>query len=136
MFFSEFHFNKFCSSVCCPSFIETISIPHFTTEGVFDVIKWALLALIGYWILSVVLRVTVTLVRRVFWLLKVILVLWLFVRIVSDPSASTELIAMRLTLLVLICAVFGIVTSSVGGNGDGLEKRVRSLEGQFKMMEK
>ncbi|XP_057206249.1 uncharacterized protein si:dkey-74k8.3 isoform X1 [Triplophysa rosa] len=112
---------------------ETISIPHFTTEGVSAVIKWALLALIGYSILSVVLRVTVALVRRVFWLLKVILVLWLFVRIVSDPSASTELIAMRLTLLVLICAVIGIVTSSTGGNGAGLEKRVRSLEGEFKM---
>ncbi|XP_056624893.1 uncharacterized protein si:dkey-74k8.3 isoform X2 [Triplophysa dalaica] len=115
---------------------ESISSPHFTTEGVSAVIKWALLALTGYSILSLVLRVTVALVRRVFWLVKVILVLWLFVRIVSDPSASTELIGMRLTLLVLICAVFGIVTSSAGGTGAGLEERVRRLEGQFKMEKK
>lgn len=115
---------------------ESISIPHFTAVGVSAVITWALLALIGYWILFMVLWVTVGLVRRVFWLLKVILVLWLFVRIVSDPSASTELISVRLALLVLICAVFGIVSSSAGRNGASLEKRVKNLEGQFKMMEK
>ncbi|XP_055034088.2 voltage-gated monoatomic cation channel TMEM109 isoform X2 [Misgurnus anguillicaudatus] len=115
---------------------ETISIPHFTAEGVYSVIKWALLALIGYWILTVVLRVTLALVRRVFWLLKAILVLWVFMRIVNDPTASTNITTLRLTLLVLICAVFGVTTSRAGGSGDGLEKRVRNLEGRLQVMEK
>nr|XP_055034087.1 uncharacterized protein si:dkey-74k8.3 isoform X1 [Misgurnus anguillicaudatus] len=115
---------------------ETISIPHFTAEGVYSVIKWALLALIGYWILTVVLRVTLALVRRVFWLLKAILVLWVFMRIVNDPTASTNITTLRLTLLVLFCAVFGVTTSRAGGSGDGLEKRVRNLEGRLQVMEK
>ncbi|XP_067238983.1 uncharacterized protein si:dkey-74k8.3 isoform X1 [Chanodichthys erythropterus] len=112
---------------------ETISIPHFTAEGVSAVTKWALLALISYWLLFFLLRVTVGLVRRVFWLLKAVVMLWLFVRIVSDPVASTEITTMRLILLVLICAVFGVATSYGGG---GLESRISKLEGQVKGMEK
>ncbi|XP_077091886.1 uncharacterized protein LOC143744346 isoform X2 [Siphateles boraxobius] len=113
---------------------ETISIPHFTAEGVSAVTKCAVLALIGYWLLSFLLRVTVALVRRVFWLIKAVVVLWLFVRIVSDPAASPEVTTMRLTLLVLVCAVFGAATSSVGGGS--LETRISSLEGRIKGMEK
>ncbi|XP_051715627.1 uncharacterized protein si:dkey-74k8.3 isoform X2 [Ctenopharyngodon idella] len=112
---------------------ETISIPHFTAEGVSAVTKWALLALISYWLLFFLLRVTVALVRRVFWLIKAVVVLWLFVRIVSDPVAPTEVTTMRLILLVLICAVFGVATSYGGG---GLESRISKLEGQVKGMEK
>ncbi|XP_051505001.1 uncharacterized protein si:dkey-74k8.3 isoform X2 [Myxocyprinus asiaticus] len=115
---------------------ETISIPHFTAEGVSAVTKWALLALTGYWILSVLLRVTVAFVRRVFWLLKVVVVMWLFARIVSDPSASTDTTTVRLTLLVLICAVFEVATSNNGGKAASLESRVSSLEGRVKGMEK
>ncbi|XP_065122633.1 uncharacterized protein [Paramisgurnus dabryanus] len=115
---------------------ETISIPHFTAEVVYSVIKWGLLALIGYWILTVVLRVTLALVRRVFWLLKAILILWVFMRIVNDPTASTSITTLRLTLLVLICAVFGVATSRAGWSVDGLEKRVTNLEGRLEVMEK
>uniref|UniRef100_A0A8C1Z5P1 Si:dkey-74k8.3 n=1 Tax=Cyprinus carpio TaxID=7962 RepID=A0A8C1Z5P1_CYPCA len=114
---------------------ETISVPHFTAEGVSAVTRWALLALIGYWLLSLLLRVTVGLVRRVFWLIKAVVVLWLFVRIVCDPAASTEVTTVRLTLLVLICAVFGVATSSGGGTAGTLESRIRRLEGQFKGLE-
>ncbi|XP_016410910.1 uncharacterized protein LOC107742448 isoform X2 [Sinocyclocheilus rhinocerous] len=115
---------------------ETVSVPHFTAEGVSAVTKWALLALIAYWLLSVLLRVTVMLVRRVFWLIKAVVVLWLFVRIISDPTASSEVTTMRLTLLVLICAVFGVATSSGGGTGANLESRMSRLEGQVKGLEK
>ncbi|XP_026135645.1 transmembrane protein 109 [Carassius auratus] len=114
---------------------EKISVPHFTAEGVSAVTKWALLALIGYWLLSLLLRVTVGLVRQVFWLIKAVVVLWLFVRIVSDPAASTEHTTARLTLLVLICAVFGVATSSCGGTAGSLETRIRRLEGQVKGLE-
>ncbi|XDV36916.1 hypothetical protein PO909_006628 [Leuciscus waleckii] len=113
---------------------ETISIPHFTAEGVSAVTKCAVLALIGYWLLSFLLRVTVALVRRVFWLIKAVVVLWLFVRIVSDPVASPEVTTMRLTLLVLVCAVSGVAASS--GGGGSLETRISSLEGRVKGMEK
>ncbi|XP_016426410.1 transmembrane protein 109 isoform X1 [Sinocyclocheilus rhinocerous] len=118
---------------------ETISVPHFTAEGVSAVTKWALLALIGYWLLSLLLRVTVGLVRRAFWLIKAVVVLWLFLRIVCDPAASTEVTTMRLTLLMLICAVFGVATSSGGGTAGKavcLESRIRRLEGQVKGLEK
>jgi len=116
-------------------FKETISIPHFTSEGVSAVTKCAVLALIGYWLLSFLLRVTVALVRRVFWLIKATAVLWLFVRIVSDPLAPPEVTTMRLTLLVLVCAVFGVATSG-GVGGGSLETRISSLEGRVKGMEK
>ncbi|KAK2890709.1 hypothetical protein Q8A67_013352 [Cirrhinus molitorella] len=115
---------------------ETISVPHFTAEGVSAVTKWALVALISYWLLSFLLRVTVGLVRRVFWLIKAVVVLWLFVRIVGDPAASTDITTMRLILLVLICAVFGVATSSGGGAGGNLESRISRLEGQVKGLEK
>lgn len=111
-------------------------MPHFTAEGVSAVTKWALLALIGYWLLSLLLRVTVGLVRRAFWLIKAVVVLWLFVRIVSDSAAPTEVTTMRLTLLVLICAVFGVATSSGAGTGGILESRIKILEGQVKGLEK
>ncbi|ROL47200.1 hypothetical protein DPX16_18998 [Anabarilius grahami] len=123
----------FFSLSLCVLFKETISIPHFTAEGVSAVTKLALLALISYWLLFFLLRVTVALVRRVFWLIKAVVVLWLFVRIASDPVASSEVTTMRLILLVLICAVFGVATSYGGG---GLESRISKLEGQVKGMEK
>ncbi|XP_051513563.1 transmembrane protein 109-like [Myxocyprinus asiaticus] len=115
---------------------ETISIPHFTAEGVSTVTKLALLALTSYWILSVLLRVTVAFVRWVFWLLKLVVVLWLFTRIVSDPTASPDTTIMRLTLLVLICAVFGVATSNSGEKAASLESRVSSLEVRVKGMVK
>ncbi|XP_059378090.1 transmembrane protein 109-like isoform X2 [Carassius carassius] len=114
---------------------ETVSVPHFTAEGVSAVTKWALLALIAYWLLSLLLRVTVMLVTRVFWLIKAVVVLWLFVRIIGDPAASSEVTTMRLILLVLICAVFGVATSSGGGTGGSLESRMSRLEGQVKGLE-
>lgn len=115
---------------------ETVSVPHFTAEGVSAVTKWALLALISYWLLSLLLRVTVMLVRRVFWLIKAVVVLWLFVRIIGDPTASSQVTTMRLILLVLICAVFGVATSSGGGTGGSLESRMSRLEGQVRGLEK
>ncbi|XP_043113695.1 transmembrane protein 109 isoform X1 [Puntigrus tetrazona] len=115
---------------------ESISVPHFTPEGVSAVTKWALLALMGYWLLSLLLRVTMGLVRRAFWLIKALVVLWLFVRIVADPAAPTEVTTARLALLVLICAAFRVATSSCGGAGGGLESRISRLEGQVKGLEK
>lgn len=115
---------------------EIISIPHFTAEGVSAVTKWALLALLGYYLLYFLLRITVGLVRRVFWLVKPVVVVWLFVRIVSDHVASPEVTTMRLILLVLLCAVFAVATSSGGGKNGSLESRISKLEGQVDGTEK
>ncbi|TRY83893.1 hypothetical protein DNTS_014649 [Danionella cerebrum] len=109
---------------------HAIAIPHFTAEGVSAVISWALLALISYWMLFYLLRITVMLVRRMFWLIKVIVVLWLFIRIVNDPMVSSEVTTMRLTLIVFICAVFGVATSS-GARENSLESRIRRLEARI-----
>lgn len=115
---------------------EIISIPHFTAEGVSAVTKWALLALLGYYLLYFLLRITVGLVRRVFWLVKPVVVVWMFVRIVSDHVASPEVTTMRLILLVLLCAVFAVATSSGGGKNGSLESRISKLEGQVDGTEK
>ena len=113
---------------------DKFPFPHFTPEGVASVAKWALLALIGYWLLSVVLRLALLVLRRVFWLLKAVAVLWLFGLIVSDTSATTDATVMRLAALVLGYAVIGLATG--GKEVVGVETRLNTLEGKLKAIEK
>ncbi|XP_066505885.1 voltage-gated monoatomic cation channel TMEM109 isoform X1 [Hoplias malabaricus] len=116
---------------------DPVSVPHFTTEGVSSVVKYALLALLGYWLLCVVLRVGVALLRRVFWILKSIVVLWIFARIVTDPSASADITTVRVCVLVILCAVLTVATAGVAeSNTASLENRLSTLEGKVKVMEK
>ncbi|XP_076147873.1 voltage-gated monoatomic cation channel TMEM109 [Alosa pseudoharengus] len=111
-----------------------LPFPHFTPEGVASVAKWALLALIGYWVLSVVLRLAMSVLRRVFWLLKAVATLWLFGLIVSDTSAPTDTTAMRLAALVLSYVVIGLATG--GKEAASMESRLNTLEGKLKAIEK
>ncbi|XP_048087198.1 transmembrane protein 109 isoform X2 [Alosa alosa] len=111
-----------------------LPFPHFTPEGVASVAKWALLALIGYWVLSVVLRLALSVLRRVFWLLKAVATLWLFGLIVSDTSAATDTTAMRLAALVLGYVVIGLATG--GKEAASMESRLNTLEGKLKAIEK
>ncbi|XP_041930005.1 transmembrane protein 109 isoform X1 [Alosa sapidissima] len=111
-----------------------LPFPHFTPEGVASVAKWALLALIGYWVLSVVLRLALSVLRRVFWLLKAVATLWLFGLIVSDTSAATDTTAMRLAALVLGYVVIGLATG--GKEAASMESRLNALEGKLKAIEK
>ncbi|KAL7863670.1 hypothetical protein SRHO_G00126540 [Serrasalmus rhombeus] len=116
---------------------DPVSIPHFTTEGVSSVVKYALLGVIAYWLLCAVLRVGVSLLRRVFWLVKSIVVVWLFIRIISDPTAAPDITAVRVSLLVIFCAVVSVASGSVSGtNSACLENRLSTLEGKVKVMEK
>ncbi|KAL6479907.1 hypothetical protein MHYP_G00109400 [Metynnis hypsauchen] len=116
---------------------DPVSIPHFTAEGVSSVVKYALLGVIAYWLLCAVLRVGVSLLRRVFWLVKSIVVVWLFVRIISDPTAAPDITAVRVSLLVIFCAVVSVASGSVSGtNSACLENRLSTLEGKVKVMEK
>ncbi|KAL2077523.1 hypothetical protein ACEWY4_027027 [Coilia grayii] len=113
---------------------DKLPFPHFTPEGVALVAKWALLALIGYWVLSVVLRLAVSVLRRVFWLVKAVAALWLFGLIVSDTSASTDTTSMRLAALVLGYVLIGLAMG--GKEGAGVESRLNTLEGKLKAIEK
>ncbi|XP_041710213.1 uncharacterized protein LOC121544342 isoform X2 [Coregonus clupeaformis] len=112
-----------------------LPFPHFTPEGVASVGQWALLALIGYWVLSIVLRLLVGVVRRVFWMLKAGTALWLFGLIVSDSKAGSDTTAVRLAGLVLGCALLGL--ASYGSEKTvHVEDRLSILEGRVKAVER
>ncbi|XP_038848954.1 uncharacterized protein LOC120047492 [Salvelinus namaycush] len=112
-----------------------LPFPHFTPEGVASVGQWALLALIGYWVLSIVLRLLVGVVRRVFWMLKAGTALWLFGLIVSDTKAGSDTTAVRLAGLVLGCALLGL--ASYGSEKTShVEDRLSILEGRVKVVER
>lgn len=118
-------------------FAVKLPFPHFTAEGVAFVAQWALLAVIGYWVLSLVLHLVLCILRRVLWVLKLSIALWLFMVIVSDTSASTNTTAWRLGALVFTCALLGLVR--VGSEQDksrNLERRVKGLEGSLKRIER
>ncbi|KAL0974054.1 hypothetical protein UPYG_G00214790 [Umbra pygmaea] len=112
-----------------------LPFPHFTPEGVALVGQWALLALIGYWVLSIILRLLVGVLRRVFWMLKTVMVLWLFGLIVSDAKAASDTTALRLAGLVLGCALLGLAGSS-SEKTVRVEERLSSLEGWVKGVER
>ena len=123
-------------SVCLSAITVPLSLPRFTPEGVASVAQWGLLALIGYWLLTVILRLFIGLLRQVFWILKTVAALWLFGLIVSDAHAGTDTTAIRLAGLVLGCALLGVAfpssekTVGVEGRLGQLEGRVRALEGR------
>ena len=125
-----------CLSVCLSAITVPLSLPRFTPEGVASVAQWGLLALIGYWLLTVILRLFIGLLRQVFWILKTVAALWLFGLIVSDAHAGTDTTAIRLAGLVLGCALLGVAfpssekTVGVEGRLGQLEGRVRALEGR------
>ncbi|XP_061786388.1 voltage-gated monoatomic cation channel TMEM109 isoform X2 [Nerophis lumbriciformis] len=116
-------------------FDATFTLPRFTPEGVITVAQWGVLALMGYWGLTILLRLVVGTLRQVFWLVKMAVVLWLFAMIVSDKSASGDTTAVRLGGLVLAYILLSLLTSGSDQTGV-LEHRLRSLEGRVKAVEK
>lgn len=99
------------------------------------VAQWGLLALIGYWVLKIVLRLLIAVVRRVFWFVKTVLALWLFGLMVTDKTASTDTTAVRLAGLVLVCVLLSLLNSA-SEKSSGMENRLSSLEGRIKVVEK
>ncbi|XP_056147882.1 transmembrane protein 109-like [Lampris incognitus] len=112
-----------------------LPFPRFTPEGVTSVAQWGLLALIGYWLLTVLLRLLIGTVRRVFWMLKTVMALWLFGLIVSDSGAKSDTTAVRLAVLVLGYVLLGLVTSG-SEKTVVVENRLSSLEGRLKAVER
>jgi len=92
-------------------------------------------ALIGYWVLTIVLRLLIGVVRQVFWVVKTVLALWLFGLIVTDKHATADITAVRLGGLVLACVLLTLFTSC-SEKTCGVEHRLSSLEGRVKAVEK
>ncbi|XP_020781058.1 uncharacterized protein LOC110160722 isoform X2 [Boleophthalmus pectinirostris] len=111
------------------------TLPPVTPEAVTAVAQWGLLTLIGYWVLAIVLRLLIGIVRQVFWIIKTVLALWFFGLIVLDKTASADTTAVRLTGLVLVCVLLTLLTSG-SEKTSAVEQRISSLEGRLKVVEK
>ncbi|KAK2849184.1 hypothetical protein Q5P01_009018 [Channa striata] len=116
-------------------FDVALTLPHFTPEGVTAVAQWGLVALIGYWVLTVVLHLLIAVVRHVFWLVKTVLALWLFGLMVTDKTATVDTTALRIAGLVLVCALLTLLTSH-SENSCAVVHRLSSLEGRLRAVEK
>lgn len=99
--------------------------------------QWALLAVLGYWLLSLAVCLLAGVVRRTLFLLKVAFAIVTFGLIVSDGGASAETTAMRLAGLVFACVLLGIGPSSFRGDTNAhLEQKVRALGRQLREIER
>lgn len=116
-------------------FDVALTLPRFTPEGVTAIAQWGLLALIGYWVATIVLRLLICIVRRVFWVVKTVLALWLFGLIVTDKHASADTTAVRVGGLVLGCVLLTLLTSS-SEKTSAVDQRLSSLESRLKTVEK
>ncbi|XP_062249498.1 voltage-gated monoatomic cation channel TMEM109 isoform X1 [Platichthys flesus] len=111
------------------------ALPRVTPEGVAAFAQWGLLALIGYWVLTIVLRLLIAVLRRVFWVVRTVLALWLFGLMVTDKTATTEATAVRLAGLVLVCALLTLL-SSASEKSCAVEQRLSVLESRLRAVEK
>ncbi|XP_029309252.1 voltage-gated monoatomic cation channel TMEM109 [Cottoperca gobio] len=114
-------------------------ISKVTPEGVIFVAQWVLLALIGFWLISLVFRLVASTLRRTLWLLKVGMALVCFGLILSDHSVGTDTMAVRLAVLVCVCVLLGVGTSRGSNAADNtahLEEQVKILERRLREMER
>lgn len=97
------------------------------------------MALIAYWILSLAFRVVTNTLRQALWLLKVCAALACFGYILSDRSVTTETMAIRIGVLVLVCLLLGVGTlrgTKVSDKTSQLEEQVRTLESRLREIER
>ncbi|KAK7930080.1 hypothetical protein WMY93_006475 [Mugilogobius chulae] len=118
-----------------------VSIPgRVTSSGVIFVVQWMVVAFLTYWIISLTYQLISSTLRRAFWLLKISLALFVFVLILRDYTVGTETMAVRLTVLVLVCVLLGVGssggTSSAADKTADLEEQVRVLERRLRDMER
>lgn len=93
---------------------------------------WGAAALVGYWLLSLLLGLVLALLGRILWGLKLVFFLVGFValvRSVPDPSTRALLLLGLLTLYALLSRLTGSRASGVQ-----LEAKVRALERQVEEM--
>ncbi|GAA6233768.1 transmembrane protein 109 [Lates japonicus] len=114
-------------------------INRVTPEGLIFVAQWILVALIGYWLISLTFRLVASTLKRALWLLKVGVALVCFGFILSDHSVGTETMAVRLAVLVCVCVLLGVGTSGGSNAADKtahLEEQVKVLERRLREMER
>uniref|UniRef100_A0A8C7XHX0 Si:dkey-74k8.3 n=1 Tax=Oryzias sinensis TaxID=183150 RepID=A0A8C7XHX0_9TELE len=116
-------------------FNAALTLPRFTPEGVTSIAQWGLGCLIGYWLLTILLRLLIGVLKQVFWMVKTVLALWVFGLIVLDKSASTDTTAFRLGGLVLTCVLLSLYTTDFSKHS-AVENRLSKLEGRLKAVEK
>lgn len=121
--------------------LSTAGLPFnkVTPEGLIFVVRWVLVALIGYWLLSLAFRLITSTLRRALWLLKISLALVCFGLILSDHTVDTETMGIRLAVLVCVCVVLGVGTSRGPNAADKaahLEEQVKILERRLREMER
>ncbi|XP_042340279.1 transmembrane protein 109 [Plectropomus leopardus] len=115
-----------------------LPISKVTPEGLIFVARWVLVALIAYWLISLIFRLIISTLRQAMWLLKVVLALVGFGLILSDHSVGTETMAIRLAVLVCVCVLLGVGTSKVNAADKTahLEEQVKILERRLREMER
>lgn len=119
--------------------IVAVPINKVTPGGLIFVTQWVLVALIGYWLLSLAFRLVASTLRRALWLLKVGVALACFGFILSDHSVDTETMAIRLAFLVMVCVLLGVGTSGGSNVADKtfqLEEHVQVLERRLREVER
>uniref|UniRef100_G3PV17 Transmembrane protein 109 n=1 Tax=Gasterosteus aculeatus aculeatus TaxID=481459 RepID=G3PV17_GASAC len=117
----------------------TLPISEATPDGVVFVAQWLLVTFIGYWLISLVFRCVASALRRALWLLKVGVAVVCFGFILSDRSAGSDAMAVRLAVLVCVCVLLGVGTlgsPDVAGQTARLEKQVKVLETRLREMER
>ncbi|KAF7645943.1 hypothetical protein LDENG_00195850 [Lucifuga dentata] len=116
-----------------------LPVNRVTPEGVVFVTQWLLLALIGYWLVSLAFRLVGSALRRALWLLKLGVALSCFGFILSDHSVGTETMAIRLVVLVCVCVLLGVGATRGGTAADNtahLEAQVKILERRVREVER
>ncbi|XP_028456364.1 voltage-gated monoatomic cation channel TMEM109 [Perca flavescens] len=112
--------------------VQGVPVPRVSPDGLIFVTQWLLLALIGYWLISLVFGLVASALRRALWLLKVAVALLCFGLILSDRSVDTDTTAIRLAGLVCVCVLLGVGT----GRGSAAADRTAQLEQQLKILER
>lgn len=120
-------------------FLVVLPVNKVTPEGVIFVTHWVLVALIGYWLISLAFQLVTSTLRRALWLLKLGVAFACFGIILSDHSVGTETMAIRLAVLVCVCVLLGVRTTKGGNKMDKtthLEEQVKILERRVREMER
>ncbi|CAI5681615.1 voltage-gated monoatomic cation channel TMEM109 [Oreochromis niloticus] len=118
-----------------------VSLPtnKVTPEGLIFVIQWVLAALICYWLISLAFRLVASTLMSALWFLKVGVALTCFVLILSDYNVGTEVMAIRLAVLLCVCVLLDVGTwggFSAANQTARLEEQVKILERRLREMER
>lgn len=102
-----------------------------TAPGLIFVVQWVLVAMLGYFLLSLTFRLLAAALHRAWWLLKVVAALACFVHLLQEPNLSEEARAVQIGILLLVCMFFGVGTT----RGPDIGKKTHQLENGLKKLQ-